>query len=297
MKKLHISMAGKRAVNGYLFILPWLLGFLLFYVRSLYMTVEFSLSDLTVLSTGGYNLEFVGLKNYYEAFFSHASFKQTLTTSIGNMVIDVPLIIFFSLFVAMMLNRKMKCRGLVRAIFFLPVLLGAEAVSNALSLAAQMMAGGLSGTSADMAAASASSGTMNMDYLIDLFAQLALPDVVLDYIVGAVSRISDIIQASGVQIVLFIAGLQSIPSSLYEVAKIEGCVQQIRGGQAGIQHGVHREPVRAVLRVQRGFDAHHLRPAGSRGVLYRQAHLLLQLRRRRVKSNGKMARISQFSPL
>lgn len=124
MKKLHISMAGKRAVNGYLFILPWLLGFLLFYVRSLYMTVEFSLSDLTVLSTGGYNLEFVGLKNYYEAFFSHASFKQTLTTSIGNMVIDVPLIIFFSLFVAMMLNRKMKCRGLVRAIFFLPVLLG-----------------------------------------------------------------------------------------------------------------------------------------------------------------------------
>ena len=191
MKKLHISMAGKRAVNGYLFILPWLLGFLLFYVRSLYMTVEFSLSDLTVLSTGGYNLEFVGLKNYYEAFFSHASFKQTLTTSIGNMLIDVPLIIFFSLFVAMMLNRKMKCRGLVRAIFFLP-------------------------------AASASSSTMNMDYLIDLFAQLALPDVVLDYIVGAVSRISDIIQASGVQIVLFIAGLQSIPSSLYEVAKIEG---------------------------------------------------------------------------
>ena len=86
MKKLHISMAGKRAVNGYLFILPWLLGFLLFYVRSLYMTVEFSLSDLTVLSTGGYNLEFVGLKNYYEAFFSHASFKQTLTTSIGNKI-------------------------------------------------------------------------------------------------------------------------------------------------------------------------------------------------------------------
>ena len=160
MKKLHISMAGKRAVNGYLFILPWLLGFLLFYVRSLYMTVEFSLSNLTVLSTGGYNLEFVGLKNYYEAFFSHASFKQTLTTSIGNMVIDVPLIIFFSLFVAMMLNRKMKCRGLVRAIFFLPVLLGAEAVSNALSLAAQMMAGGLSGTSADMAAASTCSRSL-----------------------------------------------------------------------------------------------------------------------------------------
>lgn len=222
MKKPHISMAGKRAVNGYLFILPWLLGFLLFYVRSLYMTMEFSLNSLTVLSTGGYKLEFVGLKNYYDAFFSHASFKQVLTTSIGNMIIDVPLIIFFSLFVAMMLNRKMKCRGLVRAIFFLPVLLNAEAVSNALTMAAQMMAGGLDSTSADMAAAATSSSAVNMSYLIDLFGELALPDAVLDYIVGAVSRISDIIQASGVQIVLFIAALQSIPTSLYEVAKIEG---------------------------------------------------------------------------
>lgn len=222
MKKPHISMAGKRAINGYLFVLPWLLGFMLFYVRSLYMTVEFSLSSMTVLNTGGYKLEFVGLKNYYEAFFSHASFKQTLTTSIGNMVIDVPLIIFFSLFVAMMLNRKMKCRGLVRAIFFLPVLLNADAVSNALSLAAQMMAGGLNSTSADMAAAASSSSAVNMSYFIELFGELALPDAVLDYVVGAVSRISDIIQASGVQIVLFIAALQSIPSSLYEVAKIEG---------------------------------------------------------------------------
>ena len=122
----------------------------------------------------------------------------------------------------LILNRKMKCRGLIRAIFFLPVLMGAESVSNALSVAAQMMAGGLSGASADMAAASSSSGTLNMTYLMDLFAQLALPDAILDYITGAVERISDIIQASGVQIVLFIAGLQSIPSSLYEVAKIEG---------------------------------------------------------------------------
>lgn len=177
-----------------------------------------------------------------------------------------------------------------------------------------------------MAAASASSGTMNMDYLIDLFAQLALPDVVLDYISGAVSRISDIIQASGVQIVLFIAGLQSIPSSLYEVAKIEGATGYetfwkvtfpmvmphiitctiytivdafSKSEVVKLAYSTAFTESRYGLssRVQRGFDAHHLCPAGSRGVLHRQAHLLLQLRRRRVKSNGKMARISQFSPL
>ncbi|MBQ8554774.1 MAG: sugar ABC transporter permease [Clostridia bacterium] len=222
MKKLHVSMATKRAVNGYLFILPWFIGFALFYVRSLFMTVQFSLNELTVPASGGYELDFVGLGNYITAFTGHGTFKQTLTTSLGNMLIDVPLIIFFSLFVAMLLNRKMKCRGLVRAIFFLPVLMNSEAVSGALEYAAQMMAGGLSGMSAEMAEASASGSAVNMTYFIQLFGELAIPQTVLDYIVGAVSRISDIIQASGVQIVLFIAALQSITPSMYEVAKIEG---------------------------------------------------------------------------
>ncbi len=222
MKKLHVSMATKRAVNGYLFILPWFVGFALFYVRSLVQTVQFSMSELAVLPAGGYELDFVGLKNYITAFTGHGTFKQTLTTSLGNMVIDVPLIIFFSLFVAMLLNRKMKARGLVRAIFFLPVLLNSEAIAGTLQFAAQMMAGGLSGTSAEMAEAASSGSAVNMAYFIALFGEIALPTSVLDYVVGAVGRISDIIQASGVQIVLFIAALQSIQPSMYEVAKIEG---------------------------------------------------------------------------
>lgn len=222
MSKLHVSMKTKRAVNGYLFILPWLIGFALFYVRSLYQTVEFSLSTLDVLPAGGYELDFVGLANYVTAFTGHGTFKQTLTTSLMNMVVDVPLIIFFSLFVAMLLNKKMKCRGLVRAIFFLPVLMNSEAISGTLEYAAQMMAGGLSGTSAEMAEAASSGTAVSMAYFIDLFGEIALPTAVLDYVVGAVSRISDIIQDSGVQIVLFIAALQSITPSMYEVAKIEG---------------------------------------------------------------------------
>lgn len=222
MSKLHVSMKTKRAVNGYLFILPWLIGFALFYVRSLYQTVEFSLSSLTVLPAGGYELDFVGFANYITAFTGHGTFKQTLTTSLMNMVVDVPLIIFFSLFVAMLLNKKMKCRGLVRAIFFLPVLMNSEAIAGTLEYAAQMMAGGLSGTSAEMAEAASSGTAVNMAYFVELFGEIALPEAVLDYVVGAVSRISDIIQASGVQIVLFIAALQSITPSMYEVAKIEG---------------------------------------------------------------------------
>lgn len=219
-KSKKMSLSKKRSITGLLFILPWLIGFIWFYARSLFMTVQFSFSELTVNPGGGYTLDFVGLDNFIYAFRVHASYKQVLTTSIGNMLIDVPLITFFSLFVAIMLNRNFKGRTLVRAIVFLPVLLNAEAILDAMELARSMMSGGLSNASAEMA--EAATGGVNMAYYIQMFGSLGLPTELLDYVTGAVSRISDIINASGVQIVIFIAALQAIPSSLYEVSKIEG---------------------------------------------------------------------------
>lgn len=221
MKKKRLTLTRKRMINGYLFILPWLIGFLVFYIRSIILTAEFSFSELTVGAVGGYQLDFVGLDNFIYAFREHGTFKQILTTSIGNMVLDIPLITFFSLFIAILLNRQFKGRTLVRVIFFLPVILNSSAISTAIELSQQMMAGGISAGSSQMAAETASGG-INVGYYIDIFKELAMPDSVLDYIVEAVSRINNIITASGVQIVIFIAALQSIPGSMYEVAKIEG---------------------------------------------------------------------------
>lgn len=221
-EKKRLTLLQKRGMAGYLFIMPWLVGFLAFYVRSLFMTVQFALSKLTMNpAEGGYKLEYVGMDNFIYAFRAHASFKQVLTASIGNMLIDVPLIIFFSLFMAILLNQKFPGRGLVRAIFFLPVILGAGAITEALELSATMMNGGVSSQAAEMTS-SAESMAFSMDYLIDMFVSLGIPAAFLGYITAAVERINDIIRASGVQIVLFIAALQSIPSSMYEVAKIEG---------------------------------------------------------------------------
>lgn len=207
-------------MKGFLFITLWLIGFIWFYARSLFMTVQFSFSEMVVNPGGGYTLDFVWLDNFIYAFRAHATYKQILTTSIGNMIVDVPLITFFSLFMAMLLNRKFKGRTLVRAIFFLPVILNADAIVDAMNLSRLMMSGGISSASAEMAA-SASSG-MSVEYYIQMFSSLGLPEVLIEYISGAVSRISDIINASGVQIIIFIAALQSIPGSMYEVAKIEG---------------------------------------------------------------------------
>ena len=221
MKKKKMSLSTKRSFTGFLFILPWFIGFIWFYARSLVMSVQFSLSNLTVNPGGGYTLDFVGLDNFIYAFRAHATYKQVLTTSIGNMLIDVPLITFFSLFMAILLNRKFKGRTLVRAIFFLPVILNAGAISEAMDLARNMMSGGISNASAEMAQAASGNG-VGIEYYIQMFGALGLPDIVIEYVAGAVGRISDIINASGVQIIIFIAALQSIPGSMYEVAKIEG---------------------------------------------------------------------------
>lgn len=217
-KKRGLSLIQKRNAKGFIFILPWLIGFLAFYVRGLVMNIQFSLSDLSVPATGGYTLKWVGFANYIKIFTAHGSFKQVLTSSTLDMLIDVPLIIFFSLFIALLLNNNFKGRGIVRAIFFLPVILNAEAITASMKLLQTFMASGVSSTSTELA----SSGGISVDYFISLFKNIAMPDKVLDYIVTAVTRVKDIISGSGVQIVLFIAALQSIPGSMYEVAKIEG---------------------------------------------------------------------------
>jgi ABC-type sugar transport system permease subunit len=220
-KKFKMSLTQKRAVVGLLFISPWLIGFLLFYLRSLLMTINFSLSTSEIIpGGGGYKLTYVGLENFAYAFTKHGTFNKVFTTSLGDMLIDVPLIIFFSVFMALLLNKKFKGRTLIRAIFFLPVILNSEAIQSAIALSAQMMSGGVSSVSSEIAA-DAGSGT-NMMYYIDMFHTLGMPMSILDYVVAAVERLSGIITASGVQIVIFIAALQSVPTSLYEVAKIEG---------------------------------------------------------------------------
>ncbi|MCL2019078.1 MAG: sugar ABC transporter permease [Oscillospiraceae bacterium] len=219
-KPSRLSLSQKQAIKGLLFISPFVVGFMIFYLRSLVMTIQFSFSDIEVID-GGYSSTFVGFKHYIHALAEHASFKQDLVTSIMDMVVDVVLIIFFSLFMAILLNQKFRGRTLSRAVFFLPVILNSQAINTAITMARQMMMGGMSPVSADVAEAAAV-GTVNVMYYVYMFSDLGLPIGLLDYVIGAVTRINSIITASGVQLIIFIAALQSIPPSLYEVAKIEG---------------------------------------------------------------------------
>ena len=219
-KKLTLNQ--KRMLMGYVFILPWLIGFAYFYLRSIIMTVQFSFSELSMDTIqGGFALEPVGLANYRHAFTVHGYFNQVLTTSITGILIDIPLIIFFSLFMAMLLNKKFPGRAVIRVIFFLPIIMASEAITDSLTLSAQMMSGGISPTASGVSEA-VSSGTIDLEFFLGIFINLGVPTRVMGYVIGVVARINSIIAASGVQIIIFLAALQAIPGALYEVADIEG---------------------------------------------------------------------------
>lgn len=222
-KKKKMTLARRRAITGYLFILPWLVGFCAFYIKSLIMTISFSLSKITIQAAGGgsgYTTSFIGIENFKYIFGVDAKFNQILVTSLRDIVIDVPLVLTFALLMAMLLNQKFIGRTIFRAIFFVPVIMGCDAISDAINQARQAAIGGISSTSA--AIAESSSSTVNLDYYVALFKDIGLPAGVIDYVVGAVDRIAEVVDLAGIQIVIFIAALQSIPSSLYEVARIEG---------------------------------------------------------------------------
>ncbi len=218
-QRRRMSLSRRRSVTGFVFITPWLIGFLWFYGKGAIQAVLFSLSTMTMKQSGGYQLDFAGLDNFKYVFLQHATFNQTLVSSLMNMLIDVPLIIFFSLFMALILNSKFKGRAVIRAILFLPIIMSSGAIRDSIAMAQQTIMGGVAAVSSE---AAASESGVNVQYLMNMLMNLGFPATLSEYLIAAVGRIFDIVQASGIQIIIFLAALQSVPGNLYEVAQIEG---------------------------------------------------------------------------
>jgi ABC-type sugar transport system permease subunit len=214
---MKLTLNHKRIFLGLAFIAPWLFGFVFLFATPLVQSIRFSMSKLTIVS-GGYQLDFVGWTNFKYALFEDASFNRLLTEAVGAMAVNVPLILFFSLFSATLLNQKFRGRSLARAMFFLPVILTSAAVSAAESAGLLNLLGDANIVD-EMSGASGQFNTLPLMYMM---LDAGVPTVFVDYLVDAVLRIYDIISSSGVQILIFLAALQSIPGAMYEVAKIEG---------------------------------------------------------------------------
>ncbi|WP_268623752.1 carbohydrate ABC transporter permease [Paenibacillus alvei] len=215
-KRRRPSLERKKAMFGWLFIAPWLIGFLLLMAVPLVRSLLFSISHLSLTETG-YKLSSVGFENYTKAFTVDPNFNRLLIEATMNMLANVPLIIFFSLFSAVLLSQKFRGRMLARAIFFLPVVLASGVIQgiDSSNYLAQMLGDVASGVEGNF------SGLRSMG-LRSLLIEMGMSGDIVFYLTSAVDRIYYIVAASGVQILIFLAGLQSISPSLYEASKIEG---------------------------------------------------------------------------
>ncbi len=216
------SLDRRKARNGWFFVLPFVLGFILIYLPILLDSLNLSFNHMSTIQGGGYELEFVGFANYYEALFVNADYVQILIKGLGNMAFDIPAIIIFSLFMAVLLNQKMAGRGAFRAIFFIPVVLSTGLME---AIEAQNIVGEYMGTTEGIDDGSGSSAAASIVSAMDiqaLFANMKVGTELVTYVVSMINSIYNIVNRSGVQMLIFLTGLQSISPAIYESCSIDG---------------------------------------------------------------------------
>ncbi len=222
-KKRKIASLDKRKARaGWVFVLPFLIGFVLIYLPMLFDSVKLAFSDMTTLTGGGVQFKFVGFENFQYALFTDAGFLQTLVEGLGQLVFEVPAILMFSLFMAILLNQKMMGRAAFRAIFFLPVVLATGVME---SIEAGNILGTMMGDGEGIDDGSGSSAASEIVSAMDfetLFANMKVGTELVEYVVQIINDIYAIVNRSGVQMLIFLAGLQSISPAIYEACKIDG---------------------------------------------------------------------------
>lgn len=220
-KRMKQSLDAKKARAGWIFVLPFVLVFLLVYVPIVVDSINYSFNEINFKKGGGYSLDWVGWGNYETALFENATFVPTLVDGIKSLVFNIPAIVIFSLFMAVLLNQKMRGRAAFRAIFFVPVILATgliEEIDLTNSMESYMSS---SGVNMGGDTATATQIMSDLDFK-NLFENMKLGDELVEYVVGIVNNIYDVVNKSGVQMLIFLAGLQSISPAIYESCSIDG---------------------------------------------------------------------------
>ena len=221
-KRKVASLDKKKARAGWVFVLPFVIGFVLVYLPIIWNSIFMSFHSLHIVTGGGYTLEFVGLENYSDALFEDPLFVQTLIQGLKELAFDVPAILIFSLFMAVLLNQKMAGRAVFRAIFFIPVILSTGIMESieGQNILGTMMEGSDSIDGSEQSAASEIVSVMDIERL---FYSMKIGKELVEYVVKMINEIYDIVNRSGVQMLIFLAGLQSISPAIYEACRIDGC--------------------------------------------------------------------------
>ena len=221
-KKKIASLDRRKARAGWVFVLPFIIGLVLIYLPVIWDSIYLSFNRINNLQGGGFSLTWVGFENYHEALFVNASFVQTLVAGLKDLAFDIPAIIIFSLFMAVLLNQDMVGRGAFRAIFFIPVILSTGIMEG---IEAQNIIGDYMDSAEGIDDGSGTSAAAEIVSAMDiemLFANMKVGTELVEYVTGMINNIYDIVNRSGVQMLIFLAGLQSISPAIYESCSIDG---------------------------------------------------------------------------
>ncbi len=220
MRKNTKKLAGlqkRKAIAGYLFISPFIIGFLAFMVKPFFQSLYMSFCDVQ-LGSGIFDPIWQGIVNYKTAFTVDPEYTRLLVEEISRMIVYSLAIMVFSFFVALIINQNFKGRALVRAVFFLPVILSSGVILG-LESDNQLMA-----TLAQQIETTTSNISIT-DALEQVLTTAGVGTRAFEEVFEIIDNIYDVAIASGIQIIIFLSGLQTISSSMYEAADIEGCTK------------------------------------------------------------------------
>lgn len=214
-KKKYRSIENLKSRYGIMFTMPWIIGFVLFFAWPLIQSIWFSFCDVT-LSKDGVVTKFTGLTNYNYFLNVHGEYDKWLSSALTSILYSLPIILLVSLVLALLLNQKFRGRLFFRALYFIPVIIATGVVVDLMFMT----------TSDELTAAGVSLGiTDSMFSIEDVVGWLDMPNQVAVYVKMIINNIFDLLWSCGIQTVLFIAGLQSIPRTLYEASKVEGATK------------------------------------------------------------------------